>query len=287
MTAATYVPPNVLPAAACRNSRRCLSANGFASWCLLPPTITRRRFSNKTEDYGVFKPSPDRRTSDNSRSMCRTSSARAAGTKCWPACATAAPASRSRIRIKPGWTIRCCYMSAAAHDECLVLVEERDPDGKLTVPSGMSFFHTAFELEGNRLEDVFAFADQAKTGRLRPQLRAGAPQRRAAARRRRNRRQRRLLFLRSRLQQRRILRRDGHDRELSRALWRHQRFGAGVTGKFHAKVREQAIVARKGLTAFISFFIIGSTVVCPCSPGQDCGARQDYDLVENEIAGGT
>ena len=27
---------------------------------------------------------------------------------------------------------------------------------------GMSFFHTAFELEGNRLEDVFAFADQAK-----------------------------------------------------------------------------------------------------------------------------
>ena len=26
----------------------------------------------------------------------------------------------------------------------------------------MSFFHTAFELEGNRLEDVMAFADQAK-----------------------------------------------------------------------------------------------------------------------------
>ena len=26
----------------------------------------------------------------------------------------------------------------------------------------MSFFHTAFELEGNRLEDVIAFAEQAK-----------------------------------------------------------------------------------------------------------------------------
>jgi catechol 2,3-dioxygenase-like lactoylglutathione lyase family enzyme len=54
-------------------------------------------------------------------------------------------------------------MSAADHDECLVLVEERDPAGKVTVPSGMSFFHTAFELQGNRLEDVFAFADQAKS----------------------------------------------------------------------------------------------------------------------------
>ena len=58
-------------------------------------------------------------------------------------------------------------MSAAEHEECLVLVEERDPDGKVTVPSGMSFFHTAFELEGNRLEDVIAFAAQAKRGGLR------------------------------------------------------------------------------------------------------------------------
>ena len=40
-------------------------------------------------------------------------------------------------------------------------------------------------------------------------------------------------------------------------------------------------MARKGLTAFISFFIIGSTVVCPCSPGQDCGARQDYSSVNS------
>ena len=70
------------------------------------------------------------------------------------ACATAAPASKSRIRSNLDGRIRCCYMSAAEHEECLVLVEERDPDGKITVPSGMSFFHTAFELEGNRLEDV-------------------------------------------------------------------------------------------------------------------------------------
>jgi catechol 2,3-dioxygenase-like lactoylglutathione lyase family enzyme len=62
-------------------------------------------------------------------------------------------------------------------------------------------------------------------GRLRPQLRAGTSQRRTAARRRRNRRQCRMLLLRSGLQQRRILRRYGHDRKLSRALWRHERFG--------------------------------------------------------------
>ena len=39
------------------------------------------------------------------------------------------------------------------------------PNGKVTVPSGMSFFHTAFELEGNRLEDVLAFA---RSGESRP-----------------------------------------------------------------------------------------------------------------------
>jgi catechol 2,3-dioxygenase-like lactoylglutathione lyase family enzyme len=70
--------------------------------------------------------------------------------------------------FKPSWTIRCCYMSAVEHEECLVLVEERDPEGKVTVPSGMSFFHTAFELEGNRLEDVFAFAAQSKQGDFVP-----------------------------------------------------------------------------------------------------------------------
>jgi len=70
--------------------------------------------------------------------------------------------------LKEGWHIRCCYMSAAEHEECLVLIEERDPEGKVSVPSGMSFFHTAFELEGNRLEDVLAFAAQAKQAGFRP-----------------------------------------------------------------------------------------------------------------------
>ena len=36
------------------------------------------------------------------------------------------------------------------------------------MPSGMSFFHMAFELEGNRLEDVFAFAEQSKQAGFAP-----------------------------------------------------------------------------------------------------------------------
>ena len=205
-----------------------LKRKWFREFVLMPPTLSRRRFSNKTEDYGVFKPSQIAHIGQVSIYVQDIDRSRR-----WYEQLGGLHHSRTCEQephpFKPGWTIRCCYMSAAEHEECLVLVEERDPDGKITVPSGMSFFHTAFELEGNRLEDVLAFADQAKKAGFRAQLRTGAPQRRAAARRRRNRRQRRLLLLRSRLPQRRILRRDGHDRKLSRALWRHQGFGADVT----------------------------------------------------------
>jgi catechol 2,3-dioxygenase-like lactoylglutathione lyase family enzyme len=160
MTAATYVPPNVLPPLL-QKFAPLLKRKWFREFVLLPPTISRRRFSNKTEDYGVFKPSQIDHIGqvsiyvqdiDRSRRWYEQLGGLRHSRTC----------EQERHPFKPGWTIRCCYMSAAAHDECLVLVEERDPGGKVTVPSGMSFFHTAFELEGNRLEDVFAFADQAK-----------------------------------------------------------------------------------------------------------------------------
>lgn len=48
------------------------------------------------------------------------------------------------------------------HDECLVLIEQRDPNGKIAVPSGMSFFHFALEVEGNPPEGVLAFAKQQR-----------------------------------------------------------------------------------------------------------------------------
>ena len=160
--------------------------------------------------------------------MCKTLPGRAAGMRSSPAYGIAEPAKKRPHPFKAGWRIRCCYMSAGEHDECLVLVEERDPEGKVTVPSGMSFFHTAFELEGNRLEDVIGFAEQAKEagfvanyGPVRhngePPLGDGETGGNVAC-----------YFYDPGLQQRRILRRDGHDRELSRALWRHQRLGAGV-----------------------------------------------------------
>ena len=209
MTAVSYVPPNVLPPLL-QKFAPLLKRKWFRELVLTLPTITRRRFSNKTEDYGVFKQSRIAHIGqlsiyvqdiERSRQWYETLGGLRHSRTC----------EQEPHPFKPGWTIRCCYMSAAEHEECLVLVEERDPEGKVTVPSGMSFFHTAFELEGNRLEDVFAFAASVEASRLRAELRAGPPQRRAAAGRWRNRRQCRLLFLRSRLQQHRVLRRDGHD----------------------------------------------------------------------------
>jgi len=160
MTAVSYVPPNVLPPQL-RKFAPLLKRRWFREFVLAAPTLTRRRFSNKTEDYGVFEAS--RIASIGQVSIYVQDIARSCK---WYADLAGLRHSRTCQQeshpFKPGWSIRCCYMSAADHEECLVLVEERDPAGKVTVPSGMSFFHTAFELQGNRLEDVFTFADQAK-----------------------------------------------------------------------------------------------------------------------------
>lgn len=160
MTAVSHVPPNVLPPFV-QKFAPLLRRKWFRELVLTPPTLTGHRFSNKTEDYGVFKPSwiahigqVSIYVQDIARS--RRWYERLAGLRHSRTC------EEEAHPFKEGWRIRCCYMSAGEHDECLVLVEERDPEGKVTVPSGMSFFHTAFELEGNRLEDVIAFAEQAK-----------------------------------------------------------------------------------------------------------------------------
>ena len=56
MTTASYVPPSVLPPLA-QKFAPLLKRKWFRELVLAPPTITGRRFSNKTEDYGVFMPS--------------------------------------------------------------------------------------------------------------------------------------------------------------------------------------------------------------------------------------
>jgi catechol 2,3-dioxygenase-like lactoylglutathione lyase family enzyme len=159
MTAVAYIPPNVLPPLLQRFAGL-LKRKWFRELVLAPPTITRRRFSNKTEDYGVFQPSLVQSIGQLSIYVQDIGRSRS-----WYESLAGLRHSRTCEEephpYKPGWRIRCCNMSAPEHEECLVLIEERDRDGKLTIPSGMSFFHMAFELQGNRLEDVMAFADQA------------------------------------------------------------------------------------------------------------------------------
>lgn len=158
MSRAGSVPSNVLPPFKQRLSGL-LRRRWFRELVLLWPTLTRRRFSNKTEDYGVFRPSLVSHIGQlsiyvqdiaRSRSWYERVGGLVHSRTCEP----------EPHPFKAGWSIRACYMSAKDHDECLVLVEERDPSGKVTIPTGMSFFHFALELDGNRCEDVLAFARQ-------------------------------------------------------------------------------------------------------------------------------
>ena len=161
-----YVPKNVLPRVL-QKFAPLLKRKWFRRLVLLPTTLTRRRFSNKTEDYGVFRPSLLASVGQVSifvQDIGRSQK--------WYEELAGLTHSRTSDPephpLKPGWRLRCCYMSARSHDECLVLIEERDTTGKVSVSTGMSFFHTAFELSGNRLDDVFAFAKQAKKGKFKP-----------------------------------------------------------------------------------------------------------------------
>jgi catechol 2,3-dioxygenase-like lactoylglutathione lyase family enzyme len=154
-----YVPPNVLPASA-QKIAPLLKRRWVRELILFLPTLTRKRFSNKTEDYGVFQPSRISHLGqvaiyvqdlERSRRWYERLAALRHSRTCEP----------EPHPFKPDWKIRCCYLSAAGHEECLVLVEDYDPKGKISVPSGMSFFHFAMEIEGNSLEDVFTFTEQA------------------------------------------------------------------------------------------------------------------------------
>ncbi|NBU36438.1 MAG: VOC family protein [Bacteroidetes bacterium] len=160
MRSNNYVPPNVLPRPLQLISP-ILKQKWIRQLILLPSTLTGKRFSNKTEDYGVFKPSLishlDQlsiyvRSIDKSRAWYEELAGMTHSRTC----------EREPHPFKKGYTIRCCYMNCSNHEECLVLIEEYDKDGQISIPSGMSFFHFALEIEGNQLHDVVAFAQQAK-----------------------------------------------------------------------------------------------------------------------------
>ena len=140
---------------------------------------------------------------------------------------TAGPANKSRIPTRKDFDPLLLYERCRTRGMPRAGGRARSRR-QVTIPSGMSFFHFAFELEGNRFEDVVRLRGAGKESGLLAQLWPGAPQWRAASRRRRNRRKCRLLFLRSRLLQCGILRRHGHDRELPGPLRRRQGICAGL-----------------------------------------------------------
>jgi catechol 2,3-dioxygenase-like lactoylglutathione lyase family enzyme len=159
MTVKTYVPPNVLPPLK-QKMGPLLRQKWFRWLVLLPPTITGKRFSNKTEDYGVFQPAlvgSIGQVAIYVRDIARS--------RVW----YEQMAGMTHARTTPpephptklGWLVRACYMNASAHAECLVLLEEISPAGEIGISTGMSFFHFALEVAGNRLEDVLAFTAQA------------------------------------------------------------------------------------------------------------------------------
>src|ERR1700730_8227424 len=160
MSETSYVPPNVLPALA-QKMGPLLKRKWMRELILLLPTLTGKRFSNKTDDYGVFQPSRMAHLEQLSIYVQDIERSRR-----WYEKLAGLHHSRTcepePHPFKPGWKIRCCYLSAAQHEECLVLVEEYDPYGRRTLPSGMSFFHFALELEGNALQDVFAHTEQER-----------------------------------------------------------------------------------------------------------------------------
>lgn len=155
-----YVPPNVLPMPLQRIAFL-MKYKWFRELVLLPGTLTGKRFSNKTEDYGVFQPSRIAHLDQISLYVRDMETS-----KRWYEDLAGMIHSRTCEKVPhpywEGYTIRCCYMSCANHPECLVLVETYDAAGNLFIPSGMSFFHFALELEGNRLENVVAFAEEAR-----------------------------------------------------------------------------------------------------------------------------
>ncbi len=98
MTPVSYVPPNVLPPLL-QKFAPLLKRKWFRALVLAPPTLTGRRFSNKTEDYGVFKPSRIARIAQVSIFVQDIARARH-GMRHSAACGTAGPAKKSRIRSR-------------------------------------------------------------------------------------------------------------------------------------------------------------------------------------------
>ena len=129
---------------------------------------TLRRSNNKTEDYGVFRDS-----------QCLVSHLEQTSyfvTDLSESIAWFEKMGFSSARIcepephpdHEGHTLTACYLSTVQHAECVLLLEQRDGQGNIVVPSIEDVFHTAYELTGNQLQDTFDFAKSLKKVGISP-----------------------------------------------------------------------------------------------------------------------
>ncbi|MEM1156052.1 MAG: VOC family protein [Pseudomonadota bacterium] len=158
--ASRTLPVNVTPGWLQRFSGL-LRFKWFRELILLRPSLTGARRTNKTEDYGVFRPSLANRLASvglyvSDLSVSRRFYEEALGM-------THARSTPSEPHpTQQGVNIECCYMSASSHPECLVLIRQTDARGELIKPTAMSMFHTAFQIEGDTKSDILAYAAQLK-----------------------------------------------------------------------------------------------------------------------------
>lgn len=134
----------------------------FRELILLMPTLTGKRAYNKTEDYGVFQDSKCILSNMEQMTFLVTD---LEATKKWLEAMGFFHTRTCEPEVHPfqkEHTLKCAYFSLKHHEECLVIMEHRAANQQIISPSIQDVFHSAFELEGNGLEDTYTFWKQNK-----------------------------------------------------------------------------------------------------------------------------
>ena len=112
---------------------------------LLGPTLSGKRSSNKTQDYGVFEDS--RAAGLESVSIYVTDIERS---RAWYERVLSARHVETiegvTCEYQPGVTLTCCVLDLAEQPRCLVLIRRMEGSGRIAPVSTDGFFHIAFEM---------------------------------------------------------------------------------------------------------------------------------------------
>jgi catechol 2,3-dioxygenase-like lactoylglutathione lyase family enzyme len=152
-------PKHAMPESANKGSWL-IKKKWFRELILLPVTLSGKRRYNKTEDYGVFR---DNTCIISHLEQCSYYVTDIQESRAWfeqmgfTHARTCAPEPHPDHK---GHTLTCCYMNAQQHEECLVLMEHRDINGKIIAPTIKDAMHVAYELSGNRLQDTFNYEQE-------------------------------------------------------------------------------------------------------------------------------